>query len=125
MSPVNNHIMNNNTSHTSSFDTTPSPVITENPNAVLTPPDLIQLTKMCTYYAEVAEPLKSVYGMIRSSECPSVDDYKSLSKEAQHRLKAYVPVDLAIAKFKMDKLSKRLATSLHICTSTHCFTPLR
>jgi hypothetical protein len=101
--------MNNNTSHTSSsFETAPSPVIMENPNAVLTPPDSIQLSKTRTFYAEVAEPLKSVYGMILSSECPSVDEYQSLSKEAQNRLKAYVPVDLAIAKFKVDpNFSKR------------------
>jgi hypothetical protein len=98
---VNNHSFNNhNSSHTS--HTSPPPVIAENPNALLTPPDSIHLSNTKSYYIEVAEPLKSVYGMICLSECASLNDYKSLSKEAQLLIRAYVPPDLAIAKFKVD-----------------------
>jgi hypothetical protein len=102
---VNNHGINNNSALTSHVS--PPPVIAENPNALLTPPDSIHLSNTRSYYVEVAEPLKSVYGMICLSDCQSVDDYKSLSKEAQLLIRAYVPQDLSIAKFKVDTYFSR------------------
>jgi hypothetical protein len=68
----------------------------------LSSPASIPLSCTRSYYAGVAEPLKSVYGMICSTDCASVEQYLALSKENQLRVKAYVPVDLTIAKFKVD-----------------------
>jgi hypothetical protein len=96
----NNSTPNQNTIHPS-FATGPqqAQVIAENPSAPLSHPATIQLSSTRSYYTDVAEPLKSMYGMISSGDCPSLDFYKSLSKENQRQVCACVPVDLAIAKF--------------------------
>jgi hypothetical protein len=78
-------------------------VMEEVPRTInLSPPASIPLSGTRSYYAGVAKPLKSVYGMICSTDCASVEQYLGLSKDNQREVKAYVPVDLTIAKFKVD-----------------------